>query len=57
MNGSLRLPMQAAPIDRSASAAALNGSGVEASQDWGAILGQAAQQLLPAAIGALTSFL
>ena len=57
MNGSLRLPMQVAPIDRTPSGAALSGSGVEASQDWGAILGQAAQSLLPAAIGALTSFL
>jgi hypothetical protein len=32
MSGSLRLPLQAAPIDRTSSAAALNGSGVEASQ-------------------------
>lgn len=29
--GSLRLPLQAAPIDRSPSAAALSGSGAEAS--------------------------
>jgi hypothetical protein len=32
MPGSLRMPLQAAPIDRTSSAAALNGSGVEASQ-------------------------
>lgn len=57
MNGSLRLPTQAAPIDRSASAAALNDSGVEASQDWGAILGQAASTLLPVALNALTSLI
>lgn len=36
--GSLRLPLQAAPIDRSPSAAALSGSGVEASFDFGGLL-------------------
>jgi hypothetical protein len=35
MSGSLRLPLQAAPIDRTSSAAALNGSGIEASWGWG----------------------
>jgi hypothetical protein len=55
--GSLRLPLQAAPVDRTSSAAALSGSGVGASQDWGAIAGQAVQQLLPVALGALSSFL
>jgi hypothetical protein len=47
MSGSLRLPLQAAPIDRTSSAAALNGSGVEASQDWGQIATTAATTILP----------
>lgn len=45
MSGSLRLPLQAAPIDRTSSAAALNGSGVEASQ-WESLV----QQGIPIAI-------
>jgi hypothetical protein len=47
MSGSLRLPLQAAPIDRTSSAAAQNGSGVEASQDWGQIATTAATTILP----------
>jgi hypothetical protein len=42
MAGSLRLPLQAAPIDRTSSPAALNGSGVEASQ--------LAEQIIPIGI-------
>jgi hypothetical protein len=47
MAGSLRLPLQATPIDRTSSPAALNGSGVEASQDWGQIATTAATTLIP----------
>lgn len=50
--GSLRLPMQVAPIDRTPSGAALSGSGVEASQDIGQQLLGLAGQALP---GLLTS--
>jgi len=46
--GSLRLPLQTAPIDRSPSAAALSGSGVEASFDFGDILGTIAKAAGPA---------
>lgn len=48
--GSLRLPMQVAPIDRTPSGAALSGSGVEASQDL-------ASQILGIAGPLLSSFL
>jgi hypothetical protein len=50
--GSLRLPLQTAPIDRSPSAAALSGSGVEASFDFGDILSGLAQQAVPALVQA-----
>lgn len=49
MSGSLRLPLQAAPIDRTSSAAALNGSGVEASQ--------LVEQLIPVGIDLAKKFL
>ncbi len=45
--GSLRLPSQAAPVDRTSSFTTLNGSGVGASQDWGQIATTAATTLLP----------
>jgi hypothetical protein len=48
MAGSLRLPLQATPIDRTSSPAALNGSGVEASQ-W--------EQLIPVGIDLAKKFL
>jgi len=51
MSGSLRLPLQAAPIDRTSSAAALNGSGVEASQ-----LAQIAGKVLPEILKTLPDF-
>jgi hypothetical protein len=45
----MRLPMQAAPVDRTPGAAALGGAGVEPSI-WGALLGAA----VPAVIDMLT---
>jgi len=52
----LRLPIQSAGIDRSPSAAVIGeGSGVEASQNWGAI-GQGLLQNLPTILGGLASF-
>jgi hypothetical protein len=53
--GSLRLPMQAAPVDRTSSPAALSGSGVEASQ-WQAALGQLAQPLIEEGVKRLGSW-
>jgi hypothetical protein len=58
--GSLRLPSQAAPIDRTSSPAALYGAGVDPS--WGLsdlwdtvapVLGQAAQAAIPLIAGSL----
>jgi len=53
--GSLRLPMQVAPVVRTSSAAALSGSGVEASQ-WQAALGQLAQPLIEEGVKRLGSW-
>lgn len=50
--GSLRLPLQTAPIARSPSAATLSGSGVEASFDFGDILGGIAKVAGPALVQA-----
>jgi hypothetical protein len=51
----LRIPLQAAPIDRSPAGAAAFGSeaGVDASIDWGAL----AQQAIPLLGGLASSFL
>jgi hypothetical protein len=58
--GSLRLPLQAAPVDRTSSPAALNAAGVDAS--WGLsdlwdvaapVLQQAASAAIPALLGAI----
>lgn len=49
--GSLRLPMQVAPIDRTPSGAALSGSGVEASQDIGQTLLGLAGPILTSLLG------
>jgi hypothetical protein len=48
MNNTLRLPLQTAPIDRSPSAAALSGSGVEASFDFGDIISSIGKAIGPA---------
>ena len=64
MQASLRLPSQAAPIDRTSSLAALNASGVDASWGFGDIwdavkgpLTQAAQTAAGAAIPALAGMI
>jgi hypothetical protein len=43
----LRLPAQVAPVNRTSSPAAVSGSGIEASQDWGQIATTAATTLIP----------
>ena len=64
MPGSLRLPSQAAPIDRTSSPAALYGPGVDASWGfsdlWDAVkapLGQLAQTAASAAIPAIAGMI
>jgi hypothetical protein len=52
MSGSLRLPLQVAPIDRTSSAAALNGSGVDVSQ-----LAQIAGAIIPEILNKLPDWL
>lgn len=51
----LRVPFQAAPVDRTPAGAAAFGSeaGVDASFDWGGLLGSVAQAALPALAAAL----
>jgi hypothetical protein len=51
----LRLPRQSAPIDRTPTGAAAftSEAGVDASFDWGGLIGQAAQTFLPMLAGAI----
>ena len=55
--GSLRLPLQAAPVDRTSSPAALNGSGIDASWGWSDVWNVVKQVAEPALTAAAPAVL